>query len=155
MSLDQAHVKMNLLIYSINCQVSKSKTTIIITTHYIEEARQANIVGMMRFGKLLSEDCPTKLLQEYEMTSLEDVFLHLCMQDEDKRNGRCEDEPKDLKPGHLTSIQARKMTRIWMIKFNIWNFFLKKGFVNSFTKCNIVRIPFITKLLLWWLFQIS
>ena len=30
-------------------------TTIVITTHYIEEARQANRVGMMRFGKLLAE----------------------------------------------------------------------------------------------------
>lgn len=37
--------------------------TIVITTHYIEEARQAGRVGMMRFGKLLAEDTPENLLQ--------------------------------------------------------------------------------------------
>ena len=37
-------------------------TTIVITTHYIEEARQAGRVGMMRFGKLLAEGAPNRLL---------------------------------------------------------------------------------------------
>jgi ABC-type multidrug transport system ATPase subunit len=68
-------------------QISKSRTTIVITTHYIEEARQANVVGMMRFGKLLSEDCPTKLLRAFDMPTLEDVFLHLCHRDETERGG--------------------------------------------------------------------
>merc|ERR1719469_1156239 len=40
---------------------SKGKT-IIITTHYIEEARQADCVGMMRNGRLLAEDSPHSLL---------------------------------------------------------------------------------------------
>jgi ABC-type multidrug transport system ATPase subunit len=44
----------------------KKATTIVITTHYIEEARQADMVGMMRFGKLLAEDSPENLLQTYE-----------------------------------------------------------------------------------------
>ena len=30
---------------------SQISTTIVITTHYIEEARQADVVGMMRFGR--------------------------------------------------------------------------------------------------------
>ena len=38
-------------------------TTIVITTHYIEEARQANRVGMMRFGKLLAQGSPEELLR--------------------------------------------------------------------------------------------
>ncbi len=56
-------------------------TTIVITTHYIEEARQANRVGMMRFGKMLAEGAPADLLEQYEKSNLEDVFLGLCMQD--------------------------------------------------------------------------
>jgi ABC-type multidrug transport system ATPase subunit len=32
--------------------------TILITTHYIEEAKQANVVGLMRNGTLLAEDVP-------------------------------------------------------------------------------------------------
>ncbi len=54
----------------------------MITTHYIEEARQANVVGMMRFGRLLAEGHPDTLLEEYERSTLEDVFLHLCLGDE-------------------------------------------------------------------------
>ena len=54
-------------------------TTIIITTHYVEEARQANRVGMMRFGRLLAEDSPAALIETYQQTNLENVFLSLCL----------------------------------------------------------------------------
>lgn len=57
---------------------SNQQTTIIITTHYIEEARQANVVGLMRDGQLLAESEPNALIASYSMTTLEDVFLHLC-----------------------------------------------------------------------------
>jgi ABC-type multidrug transport system ATPase subunit/ABC-type multidrug transport system permease subunit len=62
--------------------------TIIITTHYIEEARQANMVGFMRAGRLLAEERPGSLLTKYGLESLEDVFLRLCMTDSsaDKEN---------------------------------------------------------------------
>nr|QBM06389.1 ATP-binding cassette sub-family H-like protein 1 [Daphnia magna] len=55
--------------------------TVIVTTHYIEEARQANTIGMMRSGRLLAEDSPENLLHSYALRSLEDVFLQLCMKD--------------------------------------------------------------------------
>ncbi|XP_076758531.1 ABC transporter G family member 23 [Xylocopa sonorina] len=51
--------------------------TIIITTHYIEETRQAGIIGLMRGGKLLAEESPTKLMEMHNADSLEDVFLKL------------------------------------------------------------------------------
>ena len=51
--------------------------TIIITTHYIEETRQAGMIGLMRGGKLLAEESPTKLMEMHNMDSLEDVFLKL------------------------------------------------------------------------------
>ncbi|EFX84768.1 ABC protein, subfamily ABCH [Daphnia pulex] len=65
--------------------------TIIVTTHYIEEARQANAIGLMRSGRLLAEDSPENLLRDYNLSSLEDVFLKLCMADcvnEDKAANR-------------------------------------------------------------------
>ncbi|CAF1396368.1 unnamed protein product [Adineta ricciae] len=64
------------------CQ--SSQTTIIITTHYIEEARKANRVGLMRSGRMLAEDEPLKLLNQYNQTSLENVFLHLCFNDQNR-----------------------------------------------------------------------
>ncbi|CAG2112185.1 unnamed protein product [Medioppia subpectinata] len=57
------------------------RITVIITTHYIEEARLANVVGLMRQGKLLAENSPEELMSQYKLDSLEDVFLKLCMTD--------------------------------------------------------------------------
>ncbi|XP_031632902.1 ABC transporter G family member 20 isoform X4 [Contarinia nasturtii] len=51
--------------------------TVIITTHYIEEARQAHTIGLMRSGRLLAEESPTALLTTYRCKNLEDVFLQL------------------------------------------------------------------------------
>ncbi|CAF1059337.1 unnamed protein product [Rotaria sp. Silwood1] len=61
-----------------------SKTTIMITTHYIEEARKANRVGLMRSGRILAEDEPNHLLNQYNETSLENVFLQLCYEDQNR-----------------------------------------------------------------------
>ncbi|XP_044730842.1 ABC transporter G family member 23-like [Chrysoperla carnea] len=52
--------------------------SIIITTHYIEEARQADTVGLMRYGSLLTEASPKDLLLAYDCNTLEEVFLKLC-----------------------------------------------------------------------------
>ena len=61
------------------------KITVIITTHYIEEARQANVVGLMRHGRLLAESSPEQLLLDHNMETLEEVFLKLCMSDSSMR----------------------------------------------------------------------
>ncbi|XP_018561471.1 ABC transporter G family member 20 isoform X2 [Anoplophora glabripennis] len=59
-------------------QITKGgNKTVIITTHYIEEARQAHTIGLMRSGKLLAEESPHVLLSMYGCTSLEEVFLKL------------------------------------------------------------------------------
>lgn len=61
---------------------STSGTTIIITTHYIEEARKADRVGLMRNGRILAEDSPENLLNTFEESTLENVFLKLCLKDQ-------------------------------------------------------------------------
>ncbi|XP_034254598.1 ABC transporter G family member 20 isoform X1 [Thrips palmi] len=59
-------------------QITKDgNKTVIITTHYIEEARQAHAIGLMRSGKLLAEESPSALLTTYNCLSLEEVFLKL------------------------------------------------------------------------------
>ena len=42
----------------------------MITTHYIEEARKADRVGLMRNGKLLAEQSPDFLMQRYDQPVL-------------------------------------------------------------------------------------
>ncbi|XP_062499553.1 ABC transporter G family member 20-like [Corticium candelabrum] len=58
--------------------VVQTKTTIVITTHYIEEARQADMVGLMRDGKILAEAPPSELMERHSSATLEDVFLTIC-----------------------------------------------------------------------------
>ncbi|KAF7496676.1 ABC transporter G family member 20 [Sarcoptes scabiei] len=56
----------------------KERLTVLITTHYIEEARGANQVGLMRHGRILVQQNPNTLLKTYNLSTLEEVFLKLC-----------------------------------------------------------------------------
>ncbi|XP_065204441.1 ABC transporter G family member 23-like [Planococcus citri] len=58
--------------------VQTENKTVIVTTHYIEETRQAHTIGLMRDGKLLAEDSPEQLMVQFNVETLEDVFLALC-----------------------------------------------------------------------------
>lgn len=51
----------------------------IVTTHYIDETRQAHMIGLMRGGKFLAEESPADLLAKYQAETLEDVFLKLAV----------------------------------------------------------------------------
>jgi ABC-type multidrug transport system ATPase subunit len=59
--------------------VETTNMTIIITTHYIEEARKADYVGFMREGKLLAEDAPQKIMNNLQVSTLEEAFVQLCL----------------------------------------------------------------------------
>ncbi|KAF5281787.1 hypothetical protein FQR65_LT14534 [Abscondita terminalis] len=54
-----------------------NNVTVIITTHYVDETSQADIVGFMRGGYLVAENNPKTLLKQHKVTSLENVFLNL------------------------------------------------------------------------------
>ncbi|KAM4607168.1 ABC transporter G family member 23 [Polymixia lowei] len=58
--------------------VKTGKVSVIITTHYIEEARQANVVGLMRNGRLLAEGPPEAVMKQHSASTLEHAFLQLC-----------------------------------------------------------------------------
>jgi len=49
--------------------------TIIITTHYMDEASRCDIVGMMRNGKLIAEGTPKNLMRTSGASDLESAFL--------------------------------------------------------------------------------
>ncbi|EGG25352.1 ABC transporter G family protein [Cavenderia fasciculata] len=59
-------------------EIALSGVTVIVTTHYIEEARMADRVAFMRHGSILEEGVPDKLMRKYKRDTLEDVFLLLC-----------------------------------------------------------------------------
>lgn len=52
--------------------------TIIMSTHYMDEARNCDRIGMMRDGKLIALGTPDSVMRETGSTSLEEAFLRLC-----------------------------------------------------------------------------
>ncbi|GLV32370.1 snustorr [Carabus blaptoides fortunei] len=84
-------------------QITKDgNKTVIITTHYIEEARQAHTIGLMRSGKLLAEESPHVLLSMYNCVSLEDVFLKLSR----KQQGQVSDVPQEVNISNNISVAS-------------------------------------------------
>lgn len=49
--------------------------SILITTHYMDEARHCDRIGFMKSGTLIAENKPSELLKITGKTSLEDAFL--------------------------------------------------------------------------------
>ncbi|MBU7013489.1 MAG: ABC transporter ATP-binding protein [Theionarchaea archaeon] len=56
-------------------------TTILITTHYMDEARRCDKIGFIRRGRIIAEGSPTELLEKTETTSLEDAFVEFSRQE--------------------------------------------------------------------------
>ncbi|XP_072546188.1 ABC transporter G family member 20 [Salminus brasiliensis] len=78
--------------------VRGGQVSVIITTHYIEEARQANMVGLMRNGRLLAEAKPEEVMKQHNAATLESAFLQLC-EDSDQMGSK--DSPQA--PTHTNS----------------------------------------------------
>ncbi|KAM9986359.1 hypothetical protein ACTFIY_010784 [Dictyostelium cf. discoideum] len=68
-------------IWSYLRSLANSGVTIIITTHYINEAVGSDNVFLLRDGKILENGAPNYLIERYESQTLEEVFLKLCKRD--------------------------------------------------------------------------
>ena len=58
-------------------QMGRDGTTILLTTHYMDEARRCGRVGFVRRGKLLTEGTPNEIMARVGVDNLEDAFLKL------------------------------------------------------------------------------
>ena len=59
-------------------RLNQSGTTILYTTHYMEEAQElCSRIGIIDSGRLVEEGSPEALLQHSGSRNLEDLFLHL------------------------------------------------------------------------------
>jgi ABC-2 type transport system ATP-binding protein len=52
--------------------------TVILTTHYMDEAVKCDIVGMMRLGRLIGEGTPNELMAATSTTDLESAFMTMA-----------------------------------------------------------------------------
>jgi ABC-2 type transport system ATP-binding protein len=58
--------------------INEEKRTIILTTHYIEEAETlCDRVAIVDYGKLVALDSPKNLMKEHNAKNLEEVFLEI------------------------------------------------------------------------------
>jgi ABC-2 type transport system ATP-binding protein len=55
--------------------MQKEGTTILIKTHYMDEAMHCERVGLIKHGKLVAEGTPAGLIKQAGKDSLEDAFL--------------------------------------------------------------------------------
>ena len=55
-----------------------TKLSVIITTHYIDEAQKSDTVGLMRSGVLMTEGSPKSIMAQTGAGRLEDAFLEFC-----------------------------------------------------------------------------
>jgi ABC-2 type transport system ATP-binding protein len=56
-------------------QLSKSGTTILVTTHVMDEADKCHRLGMIRDGRLIAVGTPAQLREETGTATIEDAFL--------------------------------------------------------------------------------
>ncbi len=54
--------------------------TIMISTHYMDEAANCTRIGMMHLGRIIAEGEPDRLVESAHQHSLEDAFLHYSRQ---------------------------------------------------------------------------
>lgn len=51
--------------------------TVFVTTHYMDEAEYCNRVSIMYQGEIIALDTPDNLKQQYQKSTMQDVFIHL------------------------------------------------------------------------------
>ncbi|MCF8010981.1 MAG: ABC transporter ATP-binding protein [Clostridiales bacterium] len=66
------------LFWQILDDLRKRGITILVTTHYMDEAERCDITALIFHGKLKAFGSPSKLINENEGTSLEDIFINLA-----------------------------------------------------------------------------
>ena len=59
-------------------RVKSDDRTIVITTHYMDEARRCDRIGFMHNGQLYAEGRPDEVLREAGTDNLEDAFMVLA-----------------------------------------------------------------------------
>ncbi|MBU7022872.1 MAG: ABC transporter ATP-binding protein [Theionarchaea archaeon] len=60
--------------------LKETGVTILITTHYMDEAKRCDRIGFIRRGKIIAEGSPSDLLERAKTESLEDAFVEFSKQ---------------------------------------------------------------------------
>lgn len=109
-------------------EITETKdVTILISTHYIEEARNSNYLGLLRNGIQVAEDTPENILIMMQTTNLEEAFLRLSEQqdhDPTKHNAvefsSREDDPTTMGTEPFSTRAVTKKPSSWLIFYALF-----------------------------------
>ena len=62
--------------------LKRKGVTIVLTTHYMDEAQHCDRIGLLRQGLLLAEGTPGEVVRSVNATSLEEAFLALARRED-------------------------------------------------------------------------
>jgi ABC-2 type transport system ATP-binding protein len=62
-------------------KLKESGKTVVITTHYMDEAKHCDRIGLMHRGRLVAEGVPAEVVQRAGAADLEEAFLKLAARD--------------------------------------------------------------------------
>lgn len=68
-------------------QLADEGITVLVTTHYMDEAQTCDWIGFIFFGDLLAEGTPQELIDQRGVGNLEDVFIDLVKREEARQRG--------------------------------------------------------------------
>jgi ABC-2 type transport system ATP-binding protein len=71
------------LFWEIIYELAQTGTTIVVTTHYMDEAARCQRLGFMSKGKLIAHGTQAEILQQFGQPTVEDVFVDLQRKDEE------------------------------------------------------------------------
>jgi len=65
-------------------ELAKQGITVLVTTHYMDEAQTCDWIGFIFFGNLLAQGTPQELIDRMGAGNLEDVFIDLVKREEER-----------------------------------------------------------------------
>jgi drug efflux transport system ATP-binding protein len=71
------------LFWQIIYELANGGITIVVTTHYMDEAARCQRLGFMSKGKLIAHGTQDEILQQFGQPTVEDVFVDLQRKDEE------------------------------------------------------------------------
>ena len=67
------------MIWNYLTELTRTKgVTVLVSTHYVDEATKSNQVGFMRNGVRVIEDSPQRIMEMYDTPNLNEAILKLC-----------------------------------------------------------------------------
>jgi ABC-2 type transport system ATP-binding protein len=63
-------------------ELARAGTTIVVTTHYMDEAAKCQRLGFMSKGRLIANGTQDEILRQFGQPTVEDVFVELQRRDE-------------------------------------------------------------------------